>query len=359
MMNNQPSVPNKGLETVKEMLRNLGKVVIHNWPMKLACALLAILLWGALISQDATLTRTKVFENVTINVLNQTTMERNGFIVVGGLEQISNVKVTAEVPQNYYDVAAASNYNVRIDLSQISEAGEVEVPLIHTRSTMYGGVSDLSVDTITLQVEEYQTRSRIPVKVRIEGEMPEGLYGSTSNIMVDPEYVTIAGPRSKVTNVVRCVALYDLDALSGDAGLERTACGFILEDAAGKPVDMSNITVTLNGAAVDNIVTEQNLYKTVEMTLDPDALIKGSVAEGYRIANVTVAPASIVMAVRDASSFTGDLKYLDGAVDVNGLAEDFTAVLSIIRPGDVINMNSDVMYVTVEIEKIEESEGIE
>lgn len=358
MMKNEPSAKNHMWITVKEMLQHLGKVVIHNWPMKLACIVMAILLWGTLISRDETLTRTKVFENVSVMVSNQATMERNGFIVVGGLEQANNVRVTAEVPQNNYDTATVGNYNLRVDLSSVSAAGEVTVPITHTRNAIYGSVTELSVEEVTLQVEEYITRTRIPVKIRIEGEIPDGLYGSASNIMVDPEYLTVAGPRSKVADVVRCVAVYDLSALSRDAGVERTACSFILENAAGKAVDMKNVSVTLNGSEVDTIVAEQTLYKTVSLKLDPQKIVKGDVKEGYRIKNVTVSPENIVMAVRDVSSFTGDLQYLNGAVDVSGCTESVTQVLSVIRPGDVINMNSDVAYVTVEIEKIEDSEGI-
>lgn len=357
MMKNEPSAKGTVWITLKEMLLHMSKVIIHNWPMKLACVVMAVLLWGTLISRDETLTRTKVFEDVTINVSNQATMQRNGFIVVGGLEKISNVRVTAEVPQNNYDAATAGNYSIRVDLSSIDEAGEVTLPVSHTRNAIYGAVTDLSVKEVTLQVEEYITRSRIPVKIRIEGEMPEGLYGSASNIMVDPEYITISGPRSKVEDVVRCVAVYDLAVLSRDAGVERTACSFVLENAAGKTVDLENVSVTLNGAVLDTIVAEQTLYKTVSLKLDPQKLIKGEVKEGYQIRNVTVSPESIVMAVRDVSSFTGDLQYLNGAVDVTDGTESMTQVLSVIRPGDVINMNSDVAYVTVEIEKIEDSEG--
>ena len=359
MMNSNNASSGQGKTMVKEMLHQIGKTVIHNWPMKVICILMAVLLWGTLISQDASLTRTKVFENVKVNVINQTAMERNGFIVVGGLEQISNVRVTAEVPQNYYDTVTPSGYSIHVDLSAIDRTGQVSVPINHTRHVNYGAVTELSVKEVVLEVEEYVTRSRIPVKVSLEGEMPAGLYGSNSNILVDPEYVTIAGPKSKVQSVVRCVAVYDLSLLSGEAGLERTACAFVLEDAAGKAVSTENITVTLGNTKIDSIIAEQTLYKTVEMPLDTDALIKGEVAQGYRITNVTVSPESIVMAVRDENAFAGDLKYLDGAVDVSGLSESTTQVLSIIRPGDVINMNSDVAYVTVEIEKVEELEGTE
>ena len=150
MMKNEPSAKNHMWITVKEMLQHLGKVVIHNWPMKLACIVMAILLWGTVISRDETLTRTKVFENVSVMVSNQATMERNGFIVVGGLEQANNVRVTAEVPQNNYDTATVGNYNLRVDLSSVSAAGEVTVPITHTRNAIYGSVTELSVEEVTL-----------------------------------------------------------------------------------------------------------------------------------------------------------------------------------------------------------------
>lgn len=360
MMNNQPTKPAGGKaqeSNIKAVLLHLWKVCIHQWPWKLACVVLAVFLWGVLIAQDDSLTREKTFEDVEITVANAAVLQRNGFIVVSGLENLEGLEITAQIPQKYYDAANSSAYNVRVDLSKIKASGQQTLPIEYTRHALYGTLTDFSIREITVTVEEYMTRSRIPVKVKVIGELPVGLYGNANNIAVDPEYITISGPKSVVSSVVRCVAQYDLASLSGDVGQERTACTFILEGADGQAVDPSLLTIMVNGVELDSIVVEQNLYATVSQSLSTLNLVKGEVAEGYYVKSVTVMPQNIVVAVRDASSFVSDLAYLEGAVDVTGLTQSTTAVLPISRPSDVINMNTDVAYVTVEIEKIQDAEG--
>lgn len=356
MMNNQPSHSQETKFDWKGMLHHLWKVCINQWPWKLSCLVIAIFLWGVLIAQDDSLTREKTFEDVSISVSGASTLQRNGMIVVSGLDDLAGITMKAEVPQRYYDTVTAGNYNVRVDLSRITKTGEQSLPIEYTRTT-YGLVTDFSVKEIDVVVESYVTRSRIPVKVRTLGEAPDGLYANANNVAIDPEYVTVSGPKSVVSSIVRCVVLYDMAALSGDAGLERTACGFVLENAQGEEVDMSLVTVMNNGVTLDSVVVEQNLYPQVEQQLSDLNLIVGDVAEGYRIKSVTMMPQSIVVAVRDTESFVSELAYLEGSVDVTGLTKSTTAVLPISRPADVISMNTDVVYVTVEIEKVEDAEG--
>lgn len=43
------------------LLDGLKRIFIHNWPTKLLALLLAIILWGGLITQDPTLTRESTF----------------------------------------------------------------------------------------------------------------------------------------------------------------------------------------------------------------------------------------------------------------------------------------------------------
>ena len=137
----------------KALLQRVASLFTHNWQWKLISVLLAVALWSGLITQDDTLTRSKTFEDVTINVLNADTLRHNGFIVVDGLQDLPTVTIEADVPQKNYNAAAASNYNLRVDLSRIRSAGEQTLNLLTTTTTSYGSVSEMSVSSITVQVE--------------------------------------------------------------------------------------------------------------------------------------------------------------------------------------------------------------
>ena len=101
------------------------------------------------------------------------TIKRNGYIVVSDLDELlNNVTVWADVPQGKYNEAAATSYNVRIDLTRISGAGVHEVRIQSSSSTSYGSVTEISPATIPVTVEEYVTRYRIPVSYTVTGSMP-------------------------------------------------------------------------------------------------------------------------------------------------------------------------------------------
>lgn len=106
------------------LLDGLKRIFIHNWPTKLLALLLAIILWGGLITQDPTLTREKHFSSVSVSVSGEESVKRNGFIVTSDLTSLlGDVSLTADVPQMQYANAKATNYNVRIDLSAFRRRG--------------------------------------------------------------------------------------------------------------------------------------------------------------------------------------------------------------------------------------------
>ena len=132
-----PKEPPKWLETAGKLLRMLK----HNWPTKLLSLALAMALWAGLIAQDPTLTREKTFRDVAVTVSGTDTLKRYGFTVVTDLDALlDGVTVVADVPQKQYVNAQASNYNIRLDLSRIREAGEQEVAISATSSSTYGSV---------------------------------------------------------------------------------------------------------------------------------------------------------------------------------------------------------------------------
>ena len=194
------------------LLDGLKRIFIHNWPTKLLALLLAIILWGGLITQYPTLTREKHFSSVSVSVSGEESVKRNGFIVTSDLTSLlGDVSLTADVPQMQYANAKATNYNVRIDLSRISSAGEQEIRILSTNSSTYGTVSSIQPSTVTIDVEEYITRFRIPVSVQTVGSAPEGYYAGAATL--DPPTVTISGPKSMVDKIVRAEVVLELNNL--------------------------------------------------------------------------------------------------------------------------------------------------
>lgn len=206
------------------LLDGLKRIFIHNWPTKLLALLLAIILWGGLITQDPTLTREKHFSSVSVSVSGEESVKRNGFIVTSDLTSLlGDVSLTADVPQMQYANAKATNYNVRIDLSRISAAGKQEIRILSTNSSTYGTVSSIQPSTVTIDVEEYITRFRIPVSVQTVGSAPEGYYAGAATL--DPPTVTISGPKSMVDKIVRAEVVLELNNLPQREGHDSQGAG--------------------------------------------------------------------------------------------------------------------------------------
>ena len=337
--------------------RHVLRVLTHNWGMKLGCLAVAVFLWAGLIMQDGTLVRAKVFNDVTINVLNEDSLLRNGFIVVSGLtpDVLTGVRMRVDVPQRVYETAQAANYSVRIDLNRIRSTGRQTLQVLTTNSSTYGTVTDLSVTSIEVEVEEYTTRSRIPVRIATTGTLQEGLYAAAAT--ADPIYVEIAGPRSKVEAVARCVVPYDLSELSYSVGTERTALPFRLENRDEEEIPQDQIiTSPLNsGVQIDTITVEQTFYETVSMPVDVESLLVGVPAEGYHVESVSVEPSQIRVAFsdKDDAAGIGNLRAVQ-PMDIEGLAATRTYSVPLVRPADAKYMGLTAVQLTVEIAKDDE-----
>ena len=95
---------NRGEKASRLFLRGLKHLVLHNASFKLTALLISVVLWAGLISQDVSLTRDKVFNDVSVNVTGTDTMKRNGYIVTSDLaEALQGVTATAAVPPHPSD----------------------------------------------------------------------------------------------------------------------------------------------------------------------------------------------------------------------------------------------------------------
>ena len=352
------SNPEKTEQTAKErrqgeLFRRVLAGITHNWGWKLGCLVAAIFLWGGLIMQDGNLVRSKVFNDVTISVLNEDTLLRNGYIVVSGLdsEALSGVRMRVDVPQRIYDTVQASNFNVRVDLGRIRGTGRQTLQVLTTNSSTYGTVTDLSVTTVDVEVEPYVTRSRIPVRLATTGRLQDGLYAAAAT--ADPIYVAIAGPKSKVDNVARCVVPYDLSELPYFVGTERTALPFRLEDRQENEIPQDRITVSpLNtGIRIDTITVEQTFYAVSSLPVDILSLFTGAPAEGYKIASIDVDPSQVRVAFSEHTD-TEAVESLHAATpaDITGLSATRSFTVPLLRPTDAKYIGVTAVTLTVEIE---------
>lgn len=337
-----------------DILSGIPGAVLHfftyRWEWKLLSVLISVVIWGMIVTGDSSLMRTRNFNNVKVSVTNAATLKTNGYIVVGGLEALPQVNIRVSLPQANYNAATADRYTVRADLSSIRGTGTQTVQLTATsmNASTYGQVVDISPSSITVQVEEYTARTRIPVRLAIIGDAPEGLYAASA--VTDPSTVDIAGPKSVVNGITRCVVEYDMSALTPDSGETRTACSFYFQDRTGAKVDTSYLTVTSQSVTLKHINVTQTLYETCVVPVSVKSLTYGKPAEGYEAVSVKVEPEYITVAADDLTVFKKDgaVMTLSGRVNLNGETDTKTEILTVNKRGAVY-LSDETVLVTVEI----------
>ncbi len=358
MKNDVPRTPAPEQEAAvqkKSIWLRIWQTVSHNWGWKLTSVLLAIALWGVLITQDTALPRDKVIDNVRVTVTNAVTLRNNGYIVVSGLDDLQTVRLRVRVPQRNYTTATSDNYTARLDLSQIQDTGEqtVKITASSSNSTQYGTVMEVYEPEVTLRVEEYSALSNVPVEVRLTGELSGDYF--VSSLTRSVEAVDVSGPKSVVEKVARCVLDYDQSTLTPERSPNSASLPFYFEDATGNRLDSENLTVTPRGqsTAIQRISVSQEVYYLARVGMDTDALIVGEPAEGYAVSSIRVTPETITLAgsqVALAPYLTeGAMLYPYEQVNISGQSRTVSQLLYLNTPGNVEYISNTAVQVVVTI----------
>ncbi len=351
---------NRKKPDILKYLKGLGGVLrhllLHNGWLKAIAILISIVLWAGLISQDETVTRDKTFQNVPVTVTGSETLKSNSLIVVSDLnELLDNVSIVAAVPQKQFERAEASAYNVRVDLSRIKGTGEQEIKLQSTNSTTYGRVTSTNPSAVTVEVEDYIIRQRIPVTVVPPEEIPEGWYMSTPS--VDPALIAVSGPRSLVQNISRARAFLKAEDIEWKEGQIVTSSELFLYNSMQETVQSPLISMTSSNLTIDSVLIELNILPSV--TFDTTDLIQtsGNVAEGYHISDIRISPEKVTVAARsEVLDQMTELPLERNTINIRDLKETTQFQLKVQKPSEDAVLSNDTITVTIEIEAEETEE---
>lgn len=334
--------------------RRVLKAVLHNWGWKLACLAVAVGLWANLMATNKTLLRPKEFTGVSVTVSDtaKESLKSRGFVVVSGLEEekLNGFTLRADVPMQNYQAVKAESFSPRVNLNKITSAGVQKVPV----ETTPVSTTSISPSEIEVEVEEYVTRSRIPVGISYSGSRSDQFYYPAA--ICDPLYITIAGPKSLVSGVARCVVDFDRGLLPLTPEPKKIAVtSFRLVDQSGEeiPRDMIRITPLSSGMAIDSIIVEQEMYAYQQLEISTEDAVVGQPAEGCRVRSISFSPAWVDVAPEDPETdLTGAMIFAASPVDISGisLTQDYRVDLSRPTEAKIKHMKTEITWMTVEIE---------
>ena len=338
--NDAPRGPFKGLRSV--MLRILSSKRF----LLLVSLLVAVVTWSALVVSDATLTRPKFFNNVPVNVTNETTLKSRGYIVMDDIKElVPGVRMTVEVTQQNYSRVTSTSYNPHFDLSKVEGIGKNTIPVSFS-SQLYGPVIDCEPDHVTVNVERYMTR-RVPVVVELVGFADENVY--LDNYRTDPNMLSVSGPQSLVTSVARAVAKLDVTTLSLDRASDRMALIVELQDASGKAVVSDKLEITNQTVITDSVIVDTEVVPAVMVPLAIDSLVTGEPAEGYELANIFVEQDALRVAAQE--ELLGMMEFIttEQPLNIDGATDNVIGYVRLKRLTGIENALPSEIAVTAEI----------
>lgn len=334
----------KILAFLKRFAKAFWASLSHNLGLKLLSLLLAVLLWSYVVSSNPSITRTKDINGLTAYLSNESVLNSNRLALASDpSEALENVSVRLEVPQSSYALADAENVQVSVDLSSVRAAGTQEVALRAT--TTYGRVVTILPETVTLEFEAYDSRS-VPLNASITGETMDTMWYNVSRL--NPEELVISGPSSVVQTIASAYVYVDV---TGRDTSYITAARFTLFDYNGEEIPQ-----TLLSSSSSSVTVGVEVYPTRELPVSNDIadVVQGTPAEGYEVTSVTIQP-EVVTVAADAELLEGLTELLIQPVDVTDADQTFSQRARISSLTDFKNISTEQVYVTVNIEEVQQS----
>lgn len=312
-------------------LRRLGRVIIHNWPLKLAAVVLATLLYAGLVaSQDS-----NTYPGpVTILPVNQPP----NTVITNQLKDVEQIRYLAPADVGRLQ---ADDFRATVDLANAKADGQpasyrVIVTALDPRVTI------IETRPRSIQVV-LDSRASKTFKITVDtGTPPAGL--ELGDAVVDPPQVTVAGPSTAVNRVAEVKVVVPIDASGIDIDREFQPRAL---DASGEIVS----GIELDPPTVHVAIPVYTNKETRTVPVNP--IITGTPGAGFRVAAVDVQP--LVVQVAGDGQQLADLKTADTSpVAISGATRDVTSEVALALPAGVTS-STPTVRVLVTIEPVTET----
>ena len=307
------------------------RVLVHNWPLKLAAIGLATLLYGGLVFSESTQTFPG---NIPVEVRGYP----DDTFLLTDVAPVTSVRYLA--PSGVRPIT--STFEAWIDISGIEPgSGPQSVPVtvesIDDRITVVGR----DPDRMTVDLDNLATRT-VPVAVP-EVAAPDGLeLGATS---VEPTDVQISGPASVLDRVIEARANVLIQPGGIDVDQEvRLVPVDVLGDAVGQ------VNVEPATARVTIPVFSDRDSKT--LTISP--VITGDPAPGFELVSATAAPL-VVTVEGDIDELEPLVRAPTAPVSIGGLSSDQTIETTLALPTGVVSLDVESVRVTITLRPVTET----
>jgi len=313
--------------------------IASNYKTFLWALALAIAVWiSAVTSADPDETRT-LPDAVAVEIIGQSSN------LVFGSEIPKSVEVTLRAPASVWRLIDANPQLVRVilDVSGMS-SGEHTSDLQLQINARPIQVVSISPQTVTFTLEPL-IRKTLDIDLSIVGEVAIGYQ--VGEVSLQPVQISIAGAQSQVEKAARARVTVDVNGIREN--FDQTLNIEIL-DEAGQPV--TGLTLSPDSAHVILPVSQQGGYRDVAVKIT----VVGRVASGYRLTDLSVFPPIVTVFSNDpnlVSNLPGVIE--TQPLDLQNAQDDINTRLALIFPEGVSVVGEQTVLVQAGVSAIEGS----
>ena len=311
---------------------DLRHIVTHDFPLKAVAVVIAVLFWVGYEQNAAP-------REITVPFDGRVPIERPdvpaGFVLRGTL---GDVAVKLSGPEGVVNRVGLADLRATVDLSGVEASRPEPHDAKVNVNVLTAGVHVIDVSPVTIAVRLERITSRtVVVQTKLANEPPKGSQAGLTS--VSPREVRVSGPESAVAQIAAVFATVRF----GDVATN------ISDSAPAIPVDA-------NGLPIDGLQVEPGVV-VVNVPLLPTATtktvpvlwtLKGAVANGYWISNVSTDPVAVTVS-GDQSVIAQLARIETAAVDVTGLNANRTTPVALLLPEGVELLRKTDASVTVTV----------
>ncbi len=269
---------------LKKLLHSIRNILTNNLGWKIVSFIIAVIMWFIVVNNANPITSKRFL--IPLRLENIETLEKNNYVLLNG-EQISSMHVELYVRASKSIIENLSRDPGRInayidfapiDISHTSILGEpLPISIFCSLPMESAEIVQQSPRTVNITLDRFATKTMLVVLDKV-GELKPGyvdLPGKT-----EPSQVTVSGPKSYVDQVATVKMAVDVSNASEDLIASGELRAF---DETGKDITGS-VTLSHDSA---NATVPVKKFANVRIA---NPVIKGNVAPGYVINNITMEP---------------------------------------------------------------------
>lgn len=268
----------------------MKKNLTTNIPLKIMSVIAAILIWLIIVNVNNPI-KTRTFQNVPVQVLNEAYIESGGKMCLIPEDQ-DTVSVTVTGKRKTVENLTADDLTATADLKQVVDL-DTE-PIMVPISVSCPGIEQNDAQAVPrnmeIQIEEMMTQEFI---VTVDtGDTKPGKGYEIGSVVANPEKVRITGPQSLIRKIDQVIAYIDVEGITRDMTKQ---VELKIIDKNQEELSSSQMQYLKYDIATPAVAVTANLWR-VKSDIAVKAGYIGTPAEGYKVDSLTMTPSEVSVA---------------------------------------------------------------